>query len=153
MSEKFAYRAQIVVAVIGLLGVLGGALIANWGKVFPKTEQNQLMTVIDENKEIKTNGFVHVYYFPTRKSDAIRVKATLEKEKYMVSIHKAGSDIDSEKNSASYILYTNLDLMLKAKIVIENILGQQFNVSQADPEKKWAKDSVLVILTSRSNDP
>ena len=28
------YRTEIVVAIIGLVGVLGGALIANWDKVF-----------------------------------------------------------------------------------------------------------------------
>ncbi len=33
MTRK-SYRIEIVVALIGLLGVLGGALIANWDKVF-----------------------------------------------------------------------------------------------------------------------
>jgi hypothetical protein len=32
-SENSSYKAQIVVAVIGLVGVLGGALIANWDKL------------------------------------------------------------------------------------------------------------------------
>ena len=27
---------QIIVAVIGIIGVLGGALLANWDKIFPK---------------------------------------------------------------------------------------------------------------------
>ena len=36
MSEKqHAYKAQITVAIIGLVGVLGTALFANWDKIFP----------------------------------------------------------------------------------------------------------------------
>ena len=32
-------RTQIIIAVIGLAGVLGGALFANWDKVFPSAPQ------------------------------------------------------------------------------------------------------------------
>jgi hypothetical protein len=31
-------RTQIIVAIIGLIGALGGALIANWDKVYPPRE-------------------------------------------------------------------------------------------------------------------
>jgi hypothetical protein len=33
--EAKNYRTQIIIALIGLIGALGGALIANWGKIFP----------------------------------------------------------------------------------------------------------------------
>jgi len=36
--DKPNHSTQIVVAVIGLVGVLGGALIANWDKLFPHGE-------------------------------------------------------------------------------------------------------------------
>lgn len=35
-----SYRVQIIVAVVGLIGVLGAALIANWDKLFPKPPDN-----------------------------------------------------------------------------------------------------------------
>jgi len=37
-SENSSYKAQILVAVIGLVGVLGGALIANWDKLFSRQQ-------------------------------------------------------------------------------------------------------------------
>jgi len=37
-SDKGNPTIQILVAVLGLVGVLGGALIANWDKVFPRAE-------------------------------------------------------------------------------------------------------------------
>jgi hypothetical protein len=33
-GDKQTSRTQIIVAIIGLLGVLGGAMIANWDKIF-----------------------------------------------------------------------------------------------------------------------
>jgi len=36
-SDKGNPTTPILVAVLGLIGVLGGALIANWDKVFPRT--------------------------------------------------------------------------------------------------------------------
>ena len=34
-ADEHGTRVQIIVAVLGLIGVLGGALIANWDKIFP----------------------------------------------------------------------------------------------------------------------
>ena len=41
-------KTQIIVAIIGLIGILGGALFANWQKVFPP-EPTQVMTDTNEN--------------------------------------------------------------------------------------------------------
>lgn len=37
MASKKPPRTEVVVAVIGLIGVLGAAVIANWEKIFPRT--------------------------------------------------------------------------------------------------------------------
>ena len=34
-SDRITHRTQITIALIGLVGVLGGALIANWDRIFP----------------------------------------------------------------------------------------------------------------------
>jgi hypothetical protein len=41
-SESTSSRVQIVVAIIGLLGVLGGAVIANWDKIVPPSKNGPL---------------------------------------------------------------------------------------------------------------
>jgi len=41
-STSTSSRVQIVVAVIGLLGVLGGAVIANWDKIFSPSRSGPL---------------------------------------------------------------------------------------------------------------
>jgi hypothetical protein len=38
MDEK-SYRVQIIIALIGLAGVLGAALITNWDKIFPPGQE------------------------------------------------------------------------------------------------------------------
>ena len=44
-SENKGHRTQITIALIGLAGVLGGALIANWDKVFsPEAIPTQTIT-------------------------------------------------------------------------------------------------------------
>lgn len=40
MGEKQSYRIQIIVAVLGLAGVLGAAIFQNWEKIFPATRDN-----------------------------------------------------------------------------------------------------------------
>ena len=35
MSDKKGYTVQIVIAIIGLIGILGTAIITNWDKIFP----------------------------------------------------------------------------------------------------------------------
>jgi len=39
MPEK-SYKVEIVIATIGLIGVLGAAIIANWEKLFSLKSQN-----------------------------------------------------------------------------------------------------------------
>ncbi len=34
-ADNQSSKTQIVLAIIGLIGILGGALFANWDKVFP----------------------------------------------------------------------------------------------------------------------
>jgi hypothetical protein len=47
-SDKGGHTTQVVVAVIGLVGVLGGALIANWDKLFPRV-QSQVAPVPEKS--------------------------------------------------------------------------------------------------------
>jgi hypothetical protein len=39
MGEGSGRNVQITVAIIGLVGVLGAALIANWGAIFPRSKE------------------------------------------------------------------------------------------------------------------
>jgi len=39
-EERHTYKVQIIVAVIGLTGVLGAAIFANWDKVFENNSSN-----------------------------------------------------------------------------------------------------------------
>ncbi len=38
MDDK-SYRAQIIIALIGLTGIIGGALITSWDKIFPPGQE------------------------------------------------------------------------------------------------------------------
>lgn len=50
--DKTNHTTQIVVAIIGLVGVLGGALIANWDKMFPRV-QTQVAAIPDKPDQPK----------------------------------------------------------------------------------------------------
>ena len=40
-TEEKSYKIQVTIAIIGLVGVLGSALIANWEKVFPASTKKE----------------------------------------------------------------------------------------------------------------
>jgi hypothetical protein len=153
MSDRYAYRTQIIIAIIGVVGVIGGALFANWDKIFTKNSASHSIPAVNESNQSNKMAIISVFYFPSRKNDAKLVKAALDKEKYIVNIYKAGSDLASAEHRPSYIKYIDIRLSNKARIAIESILGHQFNFDEADRTKPWSKDNVLVVLTSRSNDP
>lgn len=153
MSDRYAYRTQIIIAIIGVVGVLGGAIFANWDKIFPLNSAGHSIPAANETNQSNRTAIVSVFYFPSRKHDAKLIKATLDKKRYIVNIYKAGSDLSAAEHRPSYIKYIDLELSNKARIAIESILGHQFNFDEADPTKPWSKDNVLVVLTSRSNDP
>jgi hypothetical protein len=50
-SDSKSYRVQIIVAVIGLVGVLGGALIANWDKVFDSKTNDRPNSSISSTRQ------------------------------------------------------------------------------------------------------
>ncbi|MDJ0801057.1 MAG: hypothetical protein QNJ51_30340 [Calothrix sp. MO_167.B12] len=93
---------------------------------------------------------MNIYYFPSRESDALRIKLALEKKDFIVNLYQAGDDLKTAENKPSYIKYKDFGFMTEVKIAIENLLEQQFNVSES--QKNWSSNTVLVILTSRSND-
>lgn len=58
MSQKNSSKTQIIVALIGLLGIVGGSIIANWDKIFPSKDislridrQKTSMVATDAEKE------------------------------------------------------------------------------------------------------
>ncbi|RLJ19593.1 hypothetical protein DJ031_08065 [bacterium endosymbiont of Escarpia laminata] len=44
-GENKGGKTQIIVALIGLAGILGGGVIANWDKIFPPAQQSQTVVV------------------------------------------------------------------------------------------------------------
>ncbi|RLJ19916.1 hypothetical protein DJ030_07765 [bacterium endosymbiont of Escarpia laminata] len=44
-GENKGGNTQIIVALIGLAGILGGGFIANWDKIFPPAQQSRTMVV------------------------------------------------------------------------------------------------------------
>ncbi|RDH82152.1 MAG: hypothetical protein DIZ78_17200 [endosymbiont of Escarpia spicata] len=44
-GENKGGNTQIIVALIGLAGILGGGVIANWDKIFPPAQQSRTMVV------------------------------------------------------------------------------------------------------------
>ena len=55
-NQGKSYRIQIAVAVIGLVGVLGAALISNWDKIFPPSpEPEPIVVTVDDPVEDTRN--------------------------------------------------------------------------------------------------
>ncbi len=44
-GENKGGHTQIIVALIGLAGILGGGVIANWDKIFPPAQQSQTVVI------------------------------------------------------------------------------------------------------------
>ena len=105
MSENKPDSTQVIIAVIGLIGVLGAALIANLDKLFPIRHSEQPQNVKNAEPDFENKGFVNVYYFPSRESDALRIKLALEKKDFIVNIYQAGADLKLAENRPSYIKY------------------------------------------------
>jgi len=62
--DKRSHRTEIIVAVIGLLGILATAVLANWDKIFPEPVDGADTTRVVESKEvkpIKVNASVFAY--------------------------------------------------------------------------------------------
>jgi len=49
-EERHTYKVQIIVAVIGLTGVLGAAIFANWDKIFQNNNGNPPAQIIQGNQ-------------------------------------------------------------------------------------------------------
>ena len=151
MSENITYRTQIIVAIIGVIGVLGGAFLANWDKIFSEKNPTPALNVTDQSHSVRNPTIVNVFYFPSRESDALRTKIALEKKEFIVNLYQAGTDLELAKDRPSYIKYKDINRMQEVKSLIENQLRQEFNVSES--KKNWSRNAVLVILTDRSNYP
>lgn len=52
-ADQKNHKVQITIAIIGLAGVLGSALLTNWDKVFPASEKNELVV-----RDVDTRGAV-----------------------------------------------------------------------------------------------
>jgi hypothetical protein len=50
-SEMNRNKTRIIVAVLGLIGVLGGALFANWDKVFPQNQSLAPKPTLENDKK------------------------------------------------------------------------------------------------------
>ena len=48
-SESNSHKTQIIVALIGLVGVLGAGLLANWEKIFPSAKESTYVAPTDNN--------------------------------------------------------------------------------------------------------
>jgi hypothetical protein len=52
-EEGFKGSTQIIIALIGVVGVLGAAFFANWEKIFPKNSQDKTtVPTIQSNGQI-----------------------------------------------------------------------------------------------------
>ncbi len=67
-EERHTYKVQIIVAVIGLTGVLGTAIFANWDKIFQNNNSNLLV----HNPEVDKT--------PTEIPEVISGRYTMDKQ-------------------------------------------------------------------------
>jgi hypothetical protein len=72
-EERHTYKVQIIVAVIGLTGVLGTAIFANWDKIFQNNNGNPPVRIQQEDKTPKamTSGIAGRYTMDKQNSRII----------------------------------------------------------------------------------
>lgn len=137
----------------GLLYPLKFATDAQLGKG-NTTRDNSSNVEKPPEEDVNKKLIADVYYFPSRESDALKIKIALEKKGFIVNVSRVGPDLKSAENLPSYILYVNFNLMLILKPIVEDLLNQNFNVSQVDKSNFQRPDNyVIFVLTSRSNTP
>ncbi len=140
MSENKNYYTQIIIAIIGVAGVLGGALFANWEKIFPKNNGTITVEHTQENRDEKKDNLyiIDVYYDLGRKADSISLKGVLERKGFIVNRFKT-QDLNKEKDlENSYLYFKSIDQDQMNKI--HDIVETLFN------------EDVLVHLTSKVPD-
>ena len=86
MSEN-SHRIQIWIAIIGLIGVLGTAIFSNWDKIFSHGGENSVGRVMPSKPPVSGNentslSQIDIYYFPSRKNDALTLKSLLERQTF-----------------------------------------------------------------------
>ena len=133
------HRTQIIIAIIGLVGVLGGAFLANWDKIFQSTTSQQHTPEPDINGWHTDNSqyTVSVYYLPGRESDAARVIRTLEGRGYIVNREPAYEDLKRKVKGLSYIYFKDKDFeaMTKLRNLLSHTLSEEFNVYRASQDR------------------
>lgn len=152
--KKQHSKTQMFIVLIGLLGVLGVALIANWDKVTLRSNMpertTEKITADPTSSDIHPDNskyLVSIYYFPRRENDALKIKQLLDAQKYVVNRIPAGDDIKQSEYLRSYLYFHKNDneAMIRVRNLLEETLNQEFNVFRANelqPEKE-----IRIVLT------
>jgi hypothetical protein len=151
VKENTTHKTQIIIAIIGLIGALSGALFANWDKIFvSKPDQ----PVIQESKSSPSANaensryIISVYYYSDRENDSRRVRKILEGNGYIVNTY-SGSELNKGRVVAnSYIYFKNNDYkeMVILRDILSRALDEEFTVNVSGPDK--ADKTMRIVLVS-----
>ncbi|MEH6452457.1 MAG: hypothetical protein V7782_05370 [Psychromonas sp.] len=139
VQQLTVYRTQIIVGIIILIAILGGAMFSIWDNAAaPESEQTTML---------KSKYIISVYYYPSRESDAKNVKAKLEESGYVVNTY-SGSDLNSERViSKSYMYYKENDHgeMIVLRDFLSSTLDEDFSVHISGADKKDKTMRVVLV--------
>ncbi len=159
MSEdKNTHKTQLWIAIIGMIGVLGTALITNWSNIFssndstnPPHEVSEARTISKSVKKQNVEPFeIDVWYFPSRKKQALVLASFIRNQgDYLVNLHSADqrSSLKKQRNSTSY-MYFNKDEFSEAmeiRLLFEKHLGHSLNANKADESR--SPRSIRLVLS------
>jgi hypothetical protein len=134
-----SHRTEITVALIGFLGVLGGALFANWDKMFSNGAKPA--------NPVASKYIVSITFFPELAEDSKKIAKVLDAQGYITNLTLAGKDIAHEENTPSYIYFKDEGAQseaLRVRETISAVLNRRLNLF-ADP--KMDEKQLNVILT------
>lgn len=153
-KDRAAHKTQIIIAIIGVVGVLGGALFANWDKIFvpnpdqPVTQESETNSSTAPEESIY---IISVYYYASRENDAERARRILEDNGYLVNTY-SGSDLNEGRTiSQSYIYFKDNDHeeMVAVRDILSLALDEQFTVHLSGPDRT-DKTMRVVLVGDRS---
>jgi hypothetical protein len=103
-TPKQSSRTAIIVALIGLVGVLGGALLTNWDKVFPPTKRDAapIERQSVDVAALRSIPYVTIWYSAARAADATALKDELDSLQIRANLLYSGQGRSKFPNAVTY---------------------------------------------------
>lgn len=149
-----AQKTQIIIAIIGLIGILGGALFANWDKIFASKPEQPVIQKNEEKPPTSTDNLgyiISVWYYPSRENDAKSVQSALEKNGYIVNTYPRGNINEGKVILKSYIFFKSNDYeeMVVMRDILSRTLGEDYSIHASGPDR--ADKTMRVVLVDKSS--